>query len=200
MVNPMSQAALNTLYREARGELRRFADGAALGYFTPQEFGNHVAEALEEFHTRATIIGRQYAGDRAPEEADDRAFAEDVVDEQSEFLASFVRDLENGRYDDAPEALVARAESYANRLVGTANEALTLASDEAVRWKWRLGREVKHCPECPSYARRGPYTADDLQAMGHPGTADTTCKHNCRCWLERTDGLRGFALPEAEAA
>lgn len=171
----------------ARGLARQAVDGS----LSPAAFGDRMAELLEDAHAHAAYLGRFHAGDTAPPEADDRRFAETVVDGQAEFLARFMQDLEGGRYAESAEGAAARAALYASRLVGTSNEVFILASDDTL-WEWVLGASEQHCPDCPGRAAGGPYTAEALAGMGYPGSGSTACKVRCRCSVRRADGREGF--------
>lgn len=194
-----TQADLEALWRETRTELRSVVDGYVSGYLTASDFGDRIVEKLEDAHTAAGTLGRNRAGDDAPADADDRAFAEQIVDGQVEYLARFVQDLESGRYRDEhgnedTDAIADRAGLYANRLTGTANEAFALSSPDET-FDWILGGE-NNCDDCPELAAGSPYTAENLPPP--PGSNATQCLFNCNCSLERSDGVSGFTMPSEE--
>lgn len=149
-------------------------------------------------HTRAVVIGRTHAGDDAPEEADDRRFAEEVMVGEGHFLSGLRSDLENGRYTvdgvRDGEAVAQRAGLYVNRACGTANQAWALALDPEEALWWILGAEDDStCEDCPAIADGSPYPAGVMDLW--PGSNQTTCRQNCRCRIETADGSRGFSLP-----
>lgn len=176
-------------------ETRLLAQALAVRNLSPKAFTDALSDLLEAAHTEAVLLGRGRAGDFAPEEPDDRRFAGQVVDGEAEYLAAFRADLEDGRYADQPEAIARRAELYSGRLVGTANEVWALAGEETARYHWRLGGAEAHCEDCPALARGGPYTLAQLRGR-FPGSNQTACLFNCRCYLEREDGARSFRVPE----
>lgn len=192
----MSQRRLNALREETNGTLTDIVNLLA-EEDDPRAFGGRVLDTLTEAHTDAVVLGRGHAGDRAPLEDDDRRFAQTIVDSETEYLVGFVDDLQDGRYTNENgeldrEAIERRLHLYSNRLVGTANEALVLASDLDAMWEWILGVEASHCTDCPEIAAGSPYKAEDLPTT--PGQNVTRCLHNCRCQLRRSDGLEAFTL------
>ena len=182
----MSQQRLDALVRRTRAEARSLADEHSSGRIDARTFGRRLADLLEDRHTEAVIIGRRHGGDDADEEDDDRLFAVGVVDDELEFIQGFVSALE--KLDVPRDAVARRAESYANRLTGTANETLVLAADEPV-WNWVLGSS-DHCGDCVDLAQGGPYRMDELPT--YPGSNDTNCLYNCRCSIVAESGLAGF--------
>lgn len=168
------------------------------GSLSAQEFGIRMAVLLEDRHTLAATMGRNKAGDIAPFEESDRAFAQQVMDGESVYLRNFVADLEDGRYLDADGLLklgvvTQRAHAYTGRVVGTANEMFGAAS-VLHRVYWRLGGAEHHCTVCPARASDGPYRWDELP--GVPGDCSTPCLFKCLCYLEREDGAESFRLVE----
>lgn len=196
---PTAHDQFAALHADTDAQARALVAQVGAGEIGPRQFGELFAALLEEAHTEAVVIGRQHAGDTAPLEADDRRFAAQVVDEESEFLAGFVRDLEEDRYLDALgnfrlAAAQQRAGMYAGRLAGTANEAwgLTLPPETTLLY-WRLGATENNCEECPSLQSRSPWRVDDIPTW--PGRNETPCMSNCRCSVHTAAGTTGFQLP-----
>lgn len=193
----MSQRRLNALRDSTNSTLTDIVSLLA-EEGDPRAFGGRVLDALTDSHTSAVVLGRGRAGDTAPLEDDDRRFAQTIVDSETEFLVGFVVDIQDGRYTNENgeldrEAIERRLHLYSNRLVGTANEAFTLASDDDVLWNWTLGgAETVHCEDCPAWTAGSPYTLQDLPAR--PGDNTSQCLHNCRCSLVRSDGIEAFSL------
>lgn len=189
------------LHRDTGEQASALVAQVAVGEIGPRQFGELLAAVLEEAHTEAVVIGRQHAGDPAPLEADDRAFAARIVDGEAEFLAGFVRDLEQGRYEDRDGNFRVvqaqqRAGYYSNRLTGSANEAWTLTlPPETTLIYWHLNQSAhSHCGDCPSLASRSPYASAELPTR--PGEGQTACIMQCRCWLQTGGGERGFSIPD----
>lgn len=163
-------------------------DGDALYY----AFG----EDLQQAHSQAASFGRRRAGgaggDGITEE--DRIFGRGRADYETDFLEGFIRDLEDGRYDDDPEGAVRRASQYSGALRGTGNASFVASSPDTAEFYWRLGGAEEHCEECPYLAEQSPYFADELPIF--PGSNGTPCLFNCRCFLERSDGKRAFTAPD----
>ncbi len=186
----------------AVGTARRAADDAARAYAKDGDagaFSERMIDLMKTGHTRAAVIGRQRAGDFAPEESDDAGFAELIVEGEQPFLDAFAGDLRSGRYVDEDgtldlAAISRRAQLYPARMTGTANETFVLASgDDEIDWV--LGEpETGHCEDCPDIAAGNPYTAETLPS--YPGDNSTSCLFQCRCSLERADGMTAFSIPE----
>jgi hypothetical protein len=189
------------LHADTREELFALVRQVGAGEIGPRQFGDLAASILEEAHTEAVVIGRQHAGDTSPVDADDRAFAARIVDEESEFLAGFAADLEAGRYEDEDgtfrlAAAQQRAGYYAARLTGTANETwgLTLPPETTLLY-WTLGQPAsEHCPDCPTLASRSPWRTATIPTW--PGRNETTCLSRCLCVVHTAAGQTGFRIPE----
>jgi hypothetical protein len=192
------QDSFTALHAHTRQQTADLARMLTEGLLTPEGFGDRMAALLEDAHTQAVVLGRMHAGDTAPVEADDRAFAEAVVDGESEFLSAFVRDIQDGRYQDEDgewrlAGMTNRAGMYADRLVGTANEAWGLAMPEDTLYYWHLGgEELTSCSRCPELAESGPWTGAEMPTW--PGLNETPCLGNCRCLASTSEGQTGFRL------
>lgn len=195
MPNPL-QPDFDALMERTRTQLDLLARSVAEGRISPAEFGDLFASLLEKAHTEAVVLGRQAAGDTAPQEDDDRRFAELIVDGEAEFLADFVRAIEAGELDAA--AIARRAEFYTQRLQGTANEAMGLTLDPGELVYWTLGTpKTDHCEDCPSIAAGSPYTVSTIPTW--PGMNETSCLMACLCTAETASGLTGFLSAAATA-
>jgi hypothetical protein len=189
-------AKLVTATSAALGSL---AEDAVTGAIDVATFGDRFAEQLVTAHAAAVVIGRNHAGDDAPPEADDRAFAETVVDDQAEYLSRFMQALRSDVYvTEEGEPMVARvrwrAGLYARRLLGTANEAWGLTLPEGRLFYWHLGEEVSHCRECPEIQAFSPFTIDTIPTW--PGQASTQCGTHCRCHVTTLHDGACLRLPE----
>jgi hypothetical protein len=186
------------LHADTRERLASLAHEWAAGEWSANGFAEAMDRVLLDAHTAAVVIGRTHAGDDAPEEADDARFAAGIVEGEHEYLRGFVQDLDH-RYTGEDgvrdgEAVAARAKDYVGRVTGTANEAWTLTLPEETPLWWRLSQpEESACTDCPELANASPWTPGDLVA--HPGSNQTSCLQNCRCWLETASGQRGFVTP-----
>lgn len=190
----MSQRALDTLIHATRRAVDSLAVQAAAGSVTPEQFGDRMADLLEGAHARAVVIGRNHAGDTAPEEDDDRRFGAAVVDGEAEFLAGFVSDLQGDRYrqeggDLSAGAIQARASLYADRVSGTANEVWGLFQEPGDTLVWNLGAGEPHCTTCPELAAGGPYTPETIPTW--PRMGGTECLSRCTCTVT-VAGREGF--------
>lgn len=164
---------------------------------TLPEFQADFHDLLVEKHARAAFLGRTRAGDKAPFEADDLQFGALIAEDEAKFLDRFVLEMllkkptvshDDGSLDFA--RIRARAQMYAGRLTGTANQTFVLASDEKELFDWILGA-TEHCEVCPAIASAGPYTTYTLPT--YPRANQTPCLFNCDCTLKRrSDGKLGF--------
>lgn len=194
-----AQADLTALWKETKGKLKDAVEEWALGGTEVASLGEKIKDLLTDAHSKAVFIGRQHGGDFSPFEADDTAYAAGIVNGEAEFLARFLADLESGRYvgDDGfllLDRITGRAELYANKLVGTANESWSLTQGEGVWYWWRTGAN-ESCVDCLELEAASPFREDELPTV--PGSCETACVMNCGCRLESSRGQSGFRLPEA---
>lgn len=186
------------LVGEVRSDLTNAVHRYQAGDWSGWEFGEYAYRVLLPAHRRAAYLGRRLAGETRgaaagatlPPNSIDEDLGWAQAEGQRPFLREFVADLGNGEYGRGEDFRVAmvirRAELYALRLAGTANEgwALNLATDMTVRWV-DVNDEAE-CPDCLSLAADGPYLVKDLPT--YPGRGDTQCLMNCRCQLVTEDG------------
>lgn len=204
------QHQLETLTIEARAALGGAANALVAGAIDTDQFAAIVMHLLLRKHTAAVTIGRHLAGDYATEDSGDEAVAQTVAEDERQYLNGFTDDIRAGRYDaEQPETgppvpklgrerIIKRLLWYAGRLTGTANYAWVHASDPAAQFWWRLGANEDHCDACPELAAASPWTSETLPTV--PGANHTPCLFNCKCHLERIDGVSGFeTVPAAEA-
>lgn len=157
-------------------------------------FGDRFLNVLEELHLTATVAGRSRAGDLSPQDIDDRRFAETVVAGEDFYLASFLNDLDDGRYRDeegtlSENAVLARSRMYLNKAKATANE--TWALTDGGPFHWILGEpETGHCDECPALAALSPFALHEIPT--YPRGGDTSCMMNCLCVLRGPSGTTSF--------
>jgi hypothetical protein len=187
------------LIQRGKASVRKLANRLASGALTAEGFVDELAALLDDAHAHAALLGRQLGGDFAPFEDDDREFGARVVDEEAEYLFGFQEALQarDPRYFDGDslrvEAVIRRANMYLGRLRSTANESFILTDLEA-DYAWEM-LATEHCVECPVLASDGPYSGEELLALGKwPGHPSLPCKFNCGCVIVRlTDGQFGFS-------
>ena len=181
-----------------RGRIATLTDGLARGVYSEREYIETLFALLEDGHTESVRLARGLNEDFTPLEADDRAFASLVMDGEAEFLARFLTDLQAGRYTDADgelkgRAVAARARMYTGKYRGTANEVFVLSSPEGDEFAWHQ-LTIEPCEDCPRIEAGGPYTAEALALIGHPGQGRQQCRTNCGCVVVRlSDGRFGFS-------
>ena len=191
--------AFRDLHDDTRQALSDLAAEWADGLLSARSFADAMDEVLLQAHTAAVVIGRTHAGDDAPEEADDRRFAETVVEGEHDYLQAFRQEMDAGRYLDAEghrdgDLVEARAKLYADRITGTANEAWALTLPEETLITWTLKEDAESaCSDCPEIAKRSPYTPATIPT--YPGKNETLCKNRCRCATSLESGQAGFVTP-----
>lgn len=191
--------AFRDLHADTRDALGDLAGQWADGLLSARSFADAMDEVLIVAHTEAVVIGRTHAGDSAPKEADDRRFAETVVEGEHDFLQAFREQMEAGRYTDEAglrdgAEVARRARLYGDRITGTANDAWTLALDPETLLVWKLGGSAESaCSDCPEIAARSPFTIADAATL--PGKNETLCGARCRCIVSLANGQRGFVTP-----
>lgn len=190
--------AFRDLVSQTRAMLADLGSQWAAGEMSAQTFAEAMDEVLLSAHTRAVVIGRTHAGDDAPEDADDRRFAEGVIESEHEYLQPFRDQMLSGRYtgEDGTrdgDAVGRRAASYSTRLVGSANEALFLTLPEDTQVWWHTTAEEASCEDCPEMEDASPWLAGEMPY--HVGMNQTACLVNCLCYEMTEAGLRGFSLP-----
>lgn len=183
------QSVVSTLTRDLRAVCLRYGSDrdADLWY---QDFIN----ALDTAHTDSWSIGRALAGDDSPNDILDAQ--EGILRARDEvyWLDGFYEDLKTGRYDVNGKLnmreIQRRSSLYVPKIRGTTNIAFDIHSPSHFLFDWILGGSEEHCPDCPYFARTGPYPQGGLPA--YPGDGSTPCLFHCKCWLRRDDGVTGI--------
>jgi len=186
------------LYVQTRMILLDLGEQWGEGLLSARSFTEAMDEVLLAAHTRAVVIGRTHGGDDAPEDDDDRRFAEIVVQGEHGHLAPFRQQLEAGVYTGADGVrqggrAARRAASYSSRLVGTANEAFFLTLPQDTLLWWECLEDEASCPDCPEMEAASPWLISEIPF--HVGMNATQCLVNCRCRERTESGLEGFHLP-----
>ena len=182
------------------GRLNRIGLSLAAGASNLSRFAEKALELLTGAHTKAAQLGRQHAGDDAPEHPRDAHIGRRRAMEQMEYAQGFGEDLQAGKYRDKSEGgkgllmQQTRALLYGKALTGTANEAWAVTKEVLTggeaRARWILGTG-EHCPDCLEESRQGWRPISDFGRW--PGSGDTRCGNNCGCHVETEDGDRGFS-------
>jgi len=193
-----SNADYAQMIRHRAGDLARICHNLATGRIDIDQFGELFDGVLLKGHTDGWVMGRQRAGDSRDITDADRLAGLAAKDSEAQFLNGFLDDLRNGRYlDDAGElkeaAIRARSNLYLGKVRATSAEAFVEASDPAEEYIWILVAE-EHCEDCPRIADLSPFTKDTI--IGFPGSGDTECLGNCKCFLKRvSDNHTTFEAP-----
>ena len=188
----------------AEATLDDLAVQLARGAITVDQFGSLMLTELADLHGRAARIGRVYAGIGLPKMGSlDSLMGNIAVADEGEFLSAFLGEIKDGKYNmPGPEAasptvlndkkISKRAQLYAKKLRGTANEAWMLIQPENARVNWRTNPRLEHCHAsagllgCVDIERGNPWTPKTVPTV--PGGCETTCLFNCGCELE-IDGI-----------
>lgn len=186
-------AAVARLRTLLNSELGRFFAGT----LSADQFGDAVFRQLIEGHAVSVAAGRMRAGVHGQLSTLDRQVALFHGEQQGPFLEGFVRRLNEKvpRYWDEEAGEWRRGminrdlQMYASRYRGSANIAFEANSPDDAQFYWRLG-PAEHCPDCLELAADSPYAKFELSVF--PGDGGTVCLVNCKCWLQRADGVKGF--------
>lgn len=162
-------------------------------------FGKRAAAVLVQQHAQAVAMGRALAtGGSSRVTPEDRIKARSVVlgkDGEASFLAGFVRALKEGKYTDEDgnpkvKSIQSRAALYSRKLAATATREFVEASGDGFTYIWKL-TPGENCIDCLALAAGSPYKPGQLHTV--PLASDTICHSRCRCFLIRSDGVRGFS-------
>lgn len=186
----------NRMVQRRRRAVIKLVDDLKARNISISEFERYFDDGLKRSHINAAVIGRQRAGDLADETELDEIFGILNAQRDLPFVRALIRDLESGRYmtdgvmDDI--AVKRRAIMYVDKARSTANEAFALASPQHSVFDWLL-TGVEHCTTCPAKAEGGPYDLRQLGIIGYPSSGKDACRTNCKCVIQRSDGVRSFA-------
>lgn len=191
-----SQADYAVMVQQRRRELVALANKLGAESLTPGAWADLFNAVLQKGHGKAWFLGRVLAGDLRPFGDTDVLKGIAKADEDADYLRGFLDDLlaRDPRYWDEDgvrlRQVLNRMNLYIGKMRGTANEALVESSPKNIEWYWRLGAAEEHCQDCPQLAALSPYSRD--ANLGYPGSGDTECLGNCTCYIELSNGLRGF--------
>jgi len=159
---------------------------------TAIEWRNRFDTVVRLGHINSHLAGQRISG-ASVFEAEAARMGAIVGDLESPYIQGFFQDLNNGAYVDGDgvfktNQFINRMMMYVQKTRGTAYDGFVYGSPGAT-FDWRIGAVEDSCPECPVWAEGGPYTEDTLAIK--PGSGDTTCLTNCKCYLVRHDGVLG---------
>jgi hypothetical protein len=158
-----------------------------------REFIESTRSSLLEAYRGAWIEGGRKAGGDPSEQAA-RLAAEVEFQSDEPYLVRFAGDVVLGdKYTEGElDWPMARAELYVKRIRGVGNRSFVESSPDDLPFRWILG-EAEHCDDCPRLAAEGPYFRSEMAHV--PADGSTQCLGQCRCRIERADGVDGI-LPE----
>lgn len=186
-----TQGDFRNLIRQTRRSLSDLAQELADG-LDPREWADRFKIVLNGGHAQAWMLGRNRAGDLLPFDFMDALQGIAAADSEADYLLSFLEDIleKDDRYFDEDGNILAdkvarRSRMYTGLMRGTANESWSNAQPDEAEIYWRLGAVEEHCSDCPELASLNPWSKDTLFAK--PGSNETPCLFNCKCWLEVLD-------------
>lgn len=194
-----TQADYDTLIRGLGEDLKTLTSKYAAGQISANDWAVGLDQLMLDAHTNSWKMGRNLAGNFADETELDTLMGIAAKDVDGDRLLDFLRAIEDGdpRYflEDGtvnPQGILNRANMYLDRSRGTLNEAFIEKSEGGSLFTWTLGGVEEHCPDCPEIAAMGALPKDEL--ITTPGSCMTPCLTNCKCYLVRQDGVKGFEL------
>ena len=169
--------------------------------FNPDAYAKKVKDGLEPLHIQSATLGRLRANKiEATKELLDNPTKEDILagqinaESQHEYLEKLANQIDDGTISEAQ--LAVRVKAYAQRIVGTANEAWKDNLPAETLLTWVDTGDERECEDCPVLADGSPYTIEN--APPSPGMAATACFTECRCYWETQDGDSSFYHPDDE--
>lgn len=187
-----------SMVKGRRRELHALTKKLAKGEITVDQWGEAMEGVLLEGHTRGAYYGRMLAMQKqSASELVDVLAGQAALDSETYYLRGFydaLRDKDPRYWDAEAEKWLAgaiedRQDMYLHRIRGTANAAF-LRESPGFFFDWVLGGVEDHCTECPDLAALSPWGSNELYK--YPGSNETPCLFNCRCFLKREDDVIGF--------
>lgn len=195
-----SDAEFIAITLNMRMRLRELTERLGRGAITLDEWNDQFATILQRAHFESWIAGKVRGGDLAAPTITDAMMARAAKDAELVWLNNFTAQLmaRDPRYFSEDgllkiDAVAGRAETYSQKLRGTANVAFVETSHVLDEINWVM-TTVEHCADCPRLEALSPYTKDTL--FTYPGGGDTSCLFRCGCELRRSDGVNSFAMVE----
>lgn len=185
-----------------RRELHEAARRFAAGEITIDQFHDLYDAVLLEGHTVGYKMGRFLAGNFDDLPLIDLFHGIEAKDAENEFLQLFIDALiaKDPRYWDGEaeawrlDQIQARQDNYLGKMRTSSIESfIEYTPVDQDGFYWRLGAVEDHCEDCPELAAMSeevPFTRDTVVTL--PGRCETPCFFNCRCFLERVDGVKTF--------
>lgn len=161
----------------------------------PLQWSDDFNRLLMEFHARSHMIG---AGDLASRTVSE-AHAYQVMNigkggqsiPEADFLLGFLNDLfdQDERYfkegEVVQDEILRRMRMYQGKMRGSAGWGFVDVKPPITEFNWVLGAVEDHCEDCPYNAEVSPWFKETLYTT--PGSGDTPCLFNCKCWLEEAE-------------
>ncbi len=151
-------------------------------------------DILQTYHRQSHTLG---FGGYVPSLTDGRVFQVLETPNTSglselDYLQQFLADLsdketpyrlDDGGFDE--DSILRRMRMYQGKMRGTAGWGFVDKQSPVAEIEWILGAVEEHCPECPMMADLSPWDKGSLWTT--PGSGETTCIFNCKCWLKSED-------------
>lgn len=151
-------------------------------------YGGAPQTMADAYAFQVLAIGR--GGGSIPEADFVLGFLQDLMDKDPRYF------LEDGTV--ATDEMLRRMRMYQGKMRGSSGWGFVDSFPAATEYWWRLGAVEDHCLDCPHNADVSPWYKETLYTT--PGSGDTPCLFNCKCWLEEKQSGRLSSKPLAYVA
>lgn len=163
---------------ESADHARGLAGALAADDVTLGRWQRDMRDQIKGEYIRQYLLGR---GGRAQMTAADWGSIGGMCGHQYRFLDGFAADIAAGKLSE--KQIAARAGLYFHSARQSFERAWARASRGLEEVRWNL-TAAEHCPDCLDFAGLGwQKVADDPFEGAYPGSGDTQCGANCRCYL-----------------
>lgn len=169
------RAELENVVSATYDELDTLTRQMYAGNISVQQWQVSVAQSLSDAHLAQSMFA---VGGRANMTQANWGRVGGVLRDEYRYLSRFANDIASGRVSEA-QAL-ARIQQYGNATYQSYWREYAHTSSGLLYW--RLS-PAEHCGDCLTLSGDSPYTAQTIPT--YPGAGQTTCRGNCRCYLER---------------
>jgi hypothetical protein len=109
---------------------------------------------------------------------EEQRWVNSAVRDELKYLRGLMRDVEEGT---PVQSLIHRVRMYGDTLNSVYKTGQVVALPIYTVIHWDVDPIAKHCQDCLTLQRYGPYTKSSLPTT--PGAGHTACRSNCRCEL-----------------
>lgn len=163
---------------ESADHARGLAGALAADDVTLGQWQSDMRNQIKEEYIRQYLLGR---GGRAQMTAEDWGSIGGQLASQYRYLDNFAAEIAAGNLSE--KQIAARAELYLRSAHRAFESAWSRANRGLEEVRWNL-TAAEHCSDCLDFAGFGwQKVADDPFGGAYPGSGDTACLSNCRCYL-----------------